>query len=60
VQALALRYVCRHRAELAPGVHAVPAEIDDEVARLALKARGAKIDELTPVQLSYLNDWREN
>ena len=60
VQALALRYVCRHRAELAPGVHVVPAEIDDEVARLALKARGAKIDELTPVQLSYLNDWREN
>ena len=44
VQALALRYVYKHRGELKPAVYEVPSEVDDQVARLALAAMGAGID----------------
>jgi adenosylhomocysteinase len=43
---------------LAPGVHQVPAEIDDEVARLKLESLGVQIDVETPAQVAYRDRWR--
>jgi adenosylhomocysteinase len=40
-------------------VYEVPAEIDDEVARLKLATMGVEIDTLTPAQEDYLSSWRE-
>jgi adenosylhomocysteinase len=56
VQALVLEHLAR--ADLPPGVSEVPAELDAEVARRALTAVGARLDELTPGQLRYLSTWR--
>jgi adenosylhomocysteinase len=42
-----------------PAVLEVPAEIDAEVATLALASFGAEIDTLTPAQREYLDSWRE-
>jgi adenosylhomocysteinase len=61
-QALSLAWLAgEHRAgrRLAPGVHGVPREIDDEIARLKLATMGVRIDELTPEQRSYLESWTE-
>ena len=38
-------------------VYDVPIEIDNEIARLKLKAMGVEIDVLTPEQEAYLNEW---
>ncbi|NLG84797.1 MAG: adenosylhomocysteinase [Firmicutes bacterium] len=59
VQAMALRYLFHYRHELPPGVHPVPATVDEEVARLALAAMGISIDTLTPEQQKYLESWQE-
>ncbi|MBU2549253.1 MAG: adenosylhomocysteinase [Proteobacteria bacterium] len=56
-QALAAEYVVKSRDELTLGVHGVPREIDDEIARLKLKAMGVKIDTLTKEQQKYLSSW---
>ena len=42
-----------------PGVYDVPAELDDLVARLKLKAMGISIDKSTPEQEKYLCSWNE-
>lgn len=42
---------------LAPGVQAVPASIDDEVARLKLVSLGVEIDVETPGQQAYRGRW---
>ncbi|WP_049564671.1 adenosylhomocysteinase [Nonomuraea sp. SBT364] len=57
-QALAVAWLARERAGLAPGVYDVPADIDQEVARLKLAATGIAIDELTAEQETYLHSWR--
>jgi adenosylhomocysteinase len=56
-QALAIEHLVRHGAELGAGVHEVPLEIDEEVARLKLEALGLRIDELTLEQADYLASW---
>ena len=56
-QALAAEYVVKSRDELTLGVHGVPREIDDEIARLKLKSMGVKIDTLTKEQQKYLSSW---
>ena len=61
IEALALAWLAaadRRHASPAPGVHAVPAAIDAEAARLVLAAAGAAIDALTPAQQAYLDSWR--
>ncbi len=58
-QALVLAWLAREHGSLLPGVHQVPAAIDDEIARLALGATGAAIDELTPAQQEYLDSWQQ-
>jgi adenosylhomocysteinase len=55
--ALAVEDLVRRGGELGPGVHAIPAALDREVARLKLDALGVEIDELTPEQASYRTSW---
>jgi adenosylhomocysteinase len=58
-QALAAELITRSQDKLAPEVHTVPPEIDNEVARLKLKSMGIEIDELTAEQQRYLSSWEE-
>jgi adenosylhomocysteinase len=58
-QALAAELLARSQDKLAPEVHTVPPEIDNEVARLKLKSLGITIDELTEDQQRYLTSWEE-
>jgi adenosylhomocysteinase len=44
--------------KLSAGVHAVPADIDAEAARLVLATTGTRIDTLTKEQQEYLESWR--
>ncbi len=56
-QALAAEYMLKHGQELTGQVYDVPVDIDQEIARLKLKAMGVEIDVLTPAQSAYLNEW---
>ncbi len=56
-QALSVEWVVRNHQTLGPAVHPVPADIDDEVAALKLRAMGVEIDELTDEQQAYLRSW---
>lgn len=56
IQALTMEYVAKHRDTLnEPKLYDVPAEIDDEVARLKLNAMGLGMDTLTDEQAAYLH-----
>jgi adenosylhomocysteinase len=57
LQALAAEYLVGAAAELGPGVHAVPPELDRQVAALKLAALGVDIDTLTAEQQAYLSSW---
>lgn len=54
LQALSARHLVKNRARFAPGVYEVPAEIDDMVARMKLRAMGIEIDRLTDAQRAYI------
>lgn len=56
-QVLAAEYVLKHKDELEPKCYNIPAEIDDEIARVKLGTLGIEIDTLTPEQEKYLNSW---
>lgn len=56
-QALSTEYLVKHQGKLAGGVHVLPAEVDQEIASLKLKAMGISIDTLTPEMLEYMNSW---
>jgi adenosylhomocysteinase len=56
-QALCVEWVVQRRGGLENAVHTVPADLDDEVARLKLQSMGIEIDELTPEQEAYLRSW---
>ena len=58
-QALGAEYMVKNAASLTPNVYVVPEEIDKEIARLKLEALGVQIDQLTPEQEHYLNQWEE-
>lgn len=58
-QALCVEWLVKHHEGLEPRVYPVPAEIDEEVARLKLRGMGVEIDELTPEQEAYLRSWEE-
>ena len=58
-QVLCANYLIKHRAQLENKVYDVPAEIDEEIARLKLASMGVVIDELTTVQKQYLSSWQE-
>ena len=56
-QALGCEYLVKNKGKLEPGIHAIPTEVDQEIARLKLQAMGIKIDTLTPEQIEYINSW---
>ncbi len=58
LQALALEYVSK--CELTAGVHDLPDELDERVARMRLDAVGVKIDTLSDEQHAYLAGWQHN
>ena len=57
-QALSAEYLVRRAGKLENRVYPVPEKIDSEIARLKLKALGARIDRLTPEQKEYLAAWQ--
>ena len=58
-QALAVEDLVTEGPGLEDRVYDVPAEIDDQVARLKLASMGVEIDELTPAQEAYLHSWEQ-
>ena len=56
-QALCVEYIATRQPRLPAAVHTVPAEIDEEVARLKLASMNITIDELTDEQRQYLSSW---
>jgi len=57
-QALAAEYLLGDEGrDLGPDVHRVPAEMDQEIARLKLVAMGIEMDVLTAEQEHYLASW---
>ena len=58
-QALAAEYLLENKGKLQNEVHALPKEVDREIAGLKLTAMGIEIDELTPEQARYLASWEE-
>ncbi|MCL4243817.1 MAG: adenosylhomocysteinase [Candidatus Dadabacteria bacterium] len=56
-QALCAEYVVKNAKKLEKRVYDVPAAVDQSVARIKLKAKGIKIDKLTPEQKKYLSSW---
>ncbi len=57
-QALAAEYLVKNQGKLEPGLHSIPVEVDQEIARLKLQAMGINIDTLTPEQNEYINSWK--
>jgi adenosylhomocysteinase len=58
-QALASEYLLKNQGRLPVGVHALPKDLDREIAALKLRAMGVAIDVLTPEQEAYLRSWQE-
>jgi adenosylhomocysteinase len=56
-QALAAEFLVANEATLERKVHTLPASVDTEIAKLKLAAMGARIDTLTPEQVTYLSSW---
>ncbi|HUV86978.1 MAG TPA: adenosylhomocysteinase [bacterium] len=57
-QALAAAYLSAKSDTLENQVYAVPRDIDDEVARLKLRALDIDVDTLTDEQVEYLASWQ--
>jgi adenosylhomocysteinase len=58
-QALAAEYLAINVDDLEPKIYTLPAEIDNEVARIKLEQMGAGLDSLTEEQIAYLSGWQE-
>jgi adenosylhomocysteinase len=58
-QALSVEYVAANHAALGKAVHVVPADIDAEIARLKLEARGIVLEGMTEEQLRYTSSWQQ-
>jgi adenosylhomocysteinase len=56
-QSLGSEYLVQNGKALERKVYTLPKLIDDEIARLKLKALSVKIDVLTPEQRKYLESW---
>lgn len=57
-QALCTRYLLQEYEHLTPDVHDVPAEIDERVAALKLRALGIELDSLNEQQQAYARSWQ--
>jgi adenosylhomocysteinase len=58
VQALAAHHLASHASEMTPGLHTIPDEIDEYVARTKLATLGVEPEQLTEEQIEYLSSWR--
>ena len=58
-QAMACEYIVKNKGKLGSKVYKLPAEIDDEIAKLQLDAMGIKIDAMTQEQKKYSESWQE-
>lgn len=58
-QSLGAEFMVRNGSSLENKVYTIPAEIDQEIARLKLESMGISIDALTEEQVRYLNQWQE-
>ncbi|MEF8821285.1 MAG: adenosylhomocysteinase, partial [Halovenus sp.] len=58
VQAVSVRELVEHGEEYDAGVHDVPDELDEEVAKIKLEAEGVDIDALSDEQEEYMNSWQ--
>jgi adenosylhomocysteinase len=58
LQALSAEYLVKKGRTISPAVHPVPREIDDAVARAALRTYGAHLDTLNDEQKHYLASWQ--
>jgi adenosylhomocysteinase len=56
-QALLIEHLVTNGRDLPPGVHPVPRDIEDRVAREKLRAMGVRPDDLTSAQIGYLTSW---
>ncbi|MDQ2747350.1 MAG: adenosylhomocysteinase [Acidobacteriota bacterium] len=56
-QALSAEYLVKNKGTLEKGVHILPAEVDQEIASLKLRALGISIDTVTPEMLEYMTSW---
>ena len=56
-QALAVEHLVKLKGKLANEVHILPAEVDQEIARLKLQSLGTGIDTLSPEMVKYMNSW---
>jgi adenosylhomocysteinase len=56
-QALAAEFLARNHEQLDNSVHVLPADLDAQIARLKLEARGIHIEAMTPEQVKYSNSW---
>jgi adenosylhomocysteinase len=57
LQVLCVEALVRRGEHFPPGVHQVPASIDQEVGRLKLESLGVEIDEPTSEQAHYRESW---
>lgn len=57
-QALCTRYLLQEYKHLASNVYNVPAEIDERVAALKLRALGVELDCLNEQQMAYARSWQ--
>ena len=58
VQALAAHYLAKNAASMKPGLHTIPSEIDDLIARTKLASLGVRPEKLTQEQIAYQKSWR--
>jgi adenosylhomocysteinase len=58
-QALATEFLLKHQGKLTAAVHALPKEVDREIAALKLRAMGIAYDDLSAEQAKYLASWEE-
>ena len=58
LQVLSLLFLSKNHESLEKKVHLLPPEIDEEVARLKLKALDVEIDSLTEDQRRYMEGWQ--
>jgi adenosylhomocysteinase len=58
-QSLGAEFMVKNGSTLENKVYTIPAEIDQEIARLKLESMGITIDRLTEEQVRYLNQWQE-
>ena len=58
-QFLAMIRLTEKGKEMEKTVHLLPEEQDQQIARIKLETMGFKIDQLTPEQIAYINDYSQ-